>query len=229
MTWIHIIAGLLAICSGAIAMIAGKGSPLHRKSGTVFTISMLIMTGSAAIVSLFLRIDHVTGVAALFTAYLVVTSWLAVKRSVQQSYALLVGIALAAVVLGFYALSLWFNFLADPHSLITKNSPPQTLLVFGSISHNLRRVRLATHLRRADCRRAADCSSLVADVFCHAHRHRLIFHWPNASLPSDCAKSDITGSANLGYSGAAGVSNNPVLVSANLIETQASKNNLAIR
>jgi hypothetical protein len=24
--------------------------------------------------------------------------------------------------------------LADPHSLITKNSPPQTLLVFGSIS-----------------------------------------------------------------------------------------------
>lgn len=134
MTWIHIIAGLLAICSGAIAMIVGKGSPLHRKSGTVFTISMLIMTGSAAIVSLFLRIDHVTGVAALFTAYLVVTSWLVVKRSVQQSYALLVGMALAAVVLGFYALSLWFNFLADPHSLITKNSPPQTLLVFGSIS-----------------------------------------------------------------------------------------------
>jgi hypothetical protein len=134
MTWIHIIAGLVAILAGAMAMIAAKGSPLHRKSGTLFTISMLIMTGSAAIVSLFLRIDHVTGVAALFTAYLVCTSWLVVKRKVQDSYAVLAWFAFAAALLGIYALSLWFNFLEDPKTLITKNSPPQTLMVFGTIS-----------------------------------------------------------------------------------------------
>lgn len=134
MTWIHIIAGLVAILAGAMAMIAAKGSPLHRKSGTLFTISMLIMTGSAAIVSLFLRIDHVTGVAALFTAYLVCTSWLVIKRKVQDSYAVLAWFAFAAALLGIYALSLWFNFLEDPKTLITKNSPPQTLMVFGTIS-----------------------------------------------------------------------------------------------
>jgi hypothetical protein len=134
MTWIHIIAGLVAILAGAMAMIAAKGSPLHRKSGTLFTISMLIMTGSAAIVSLFLRIDHVTGVAALFTAYLVCTSWLVIKRKVQDSYALLAWFAFTAALLGIYALSLWFNFLEDPKTLITKNSPPQTLMVFGTIS-----------------------------------------------------------------------------------------------
>jgi hypothetical protein len=33
-----------------------------------------------------------------------------------------------------YALNLWFNFIDDPKSLITKNSPPQTLMVFGAIS-----------------------------------------------------------------------------------------------
>lgn len=134
MTWIHIIAGLVAILAGAIAMIAAKGSPLHRKSGTLFTLAMLIMTGSAAIVSLFLRIDHVTGVVALVTAYLVCTSWLVVKRKVQDSYTVLAGFAFAAAILGVYALSLWFNFLEDPKNLITRNSPPQTLLVFGVIS-----------------------------------------------------------------------------------------------
>jgi uncharacterized membrane protein len=134
MTWIHIIAGLVAIFAGAMAMIAAKGSPLHRKSGTLFTLSMLVMTGSAAIVSLFLRTDHVTGVVALFTAYLVCTSWLTVKRSVQASYWLLAGFALAAALLGIYSLGLWFDFLDDPTTLITRNSPPQTLMVFGVIS-----------------------------------------------------------------------------------------------
>jgi hypothetical protein len=134
MTWIHIIAGLVAILAGAMAMIAAKGSPLHRKAGTLFTISMLIMTGSAAIVSFFLRTDHVTGVVALVTAYLVGTSWLVVKRKVEDSYRLLAGLALAAVIVGVYSLSLWFNFVEDPKTLITKNSPPQALVFFGIVS-----------------------------------------------------------------------------------------------
>lgn len=134
MKWIHIIAGLVAIASGFIALYAAKGSPLHRKSGTMFTLSMLCMTISAALISLFLRTDHVTGVAALFTAYLVCTSWLVVKRTVQESRAVLEALALAAAILGTYSLNLWFDFLTAPKSLITKNSPPQVLLVFGSIS-----------------------------------------------------------------------------------------------
>ena len=134
MTWIHIIAGLVAILAGAMAMIAAKGSPLHRKAGTLFTISMLIMTGSAAIVSFFLRTDHVTGVVALVTTYLVGTSWLVVKRKVEDSYRLLAGLALAAAIVGLYSLSLWFNFVEDPNTLITKNSPPQALVFFGVVS-----------------------------------------------------------------------------------------------
>ena len=134
MTWIHIIAGLVAILAGAMAMIAAKGSPLHRKAGNLFTISMLIMTGSAAIVSFFLRTDHVTGVVALVTAYLVGTSWLVVKRKVEDNAQLLAGLALAAAIVGVYSLHLWFNFLQDPATLITRNSPPQALVFFGVVS-----------------------------------------------------------------------------------------------
>lgn len=134
MTWIHIIAGLVAILAGAMAMISAKGSPLHRNAGNIFTISMLIMTGSAALVSFFLRTDHVTGVVALITAYLVGTSWLAVKVKVGDSERLLAGLAVVAVMVGVYSLHLWFNFMADPKTLITRNSPPQTLLFFGVVS-----------------------------------------------------------------------------------------------
>ncbi|MFZ6874083.1 hypothetical protein ACO0LF_18655 [Undibacterium sp. Di27W] len=134
MKWIHIIAGLLAIASGAIALYATKGSPLHRKSGTMFTIAMLFMTSSAAIISLFLRTDHVNGVVALFTAYLVCTAWLVTKRTVQENRVLLRGLAIYALLLGAYALSLWFNFLADPKTLVTRSGPPQALLVFGILS-----------------------------------------------------------------------------------------------
>lgn len=134
MKWIHIIAGLLAIMSGALAMYAAKGSTLHRKAGKVFSLSMLTMTTSAAIVSFFLRTDHVTGVVAIFTAYLVCTSWLSTKRTVQESRTMLEGLALAIAFLGVYSLNLWFDFLVDSTTLITKNSPPQTLLVFGALS-----------------------------------------------------------------------------------------------
>lgn len=134
MTWIHILAGLVAIVAGALAMIATKGSPLHRKAGNLFTLSMLVMTGSAAIVSFFLRTDHVTGVVAVVTAYLVATAWLVVKRKVGESYLLLAGLALVAATVGVHALLLWANYQQDPASLITRNSPPEALVFFGVVS-----------------------------------------------------------------------------------------------
>lgn len=55
--------------AGAVAMMATTGAPPHRKAGNLFTVSMLVMTGSAAIVSFFLRTDQVTGVVAVVTDY----------------------------------------------------------------------------------------------------------------------------------------------------------------
>src|SRR5258706_5374571 len=48
MTLVHIIAGLLAILTGAVALSAPKGGTLHRKSGIVFVCAMLVMSSLGA-------------------------------------------------------------------------------------------------------------------------------------------------------------------------------------
>ena len=42
-TYIHIILGTIAVLSGAAALIASKGSNVHRLAGNFFFISMIIM------------------------------------------------------------------------------------------------------------------------------------------------------------------------------------------
>src|SRR5579864_7179045 len=52
---LHIGGGTLGLLSGAIALSVRKGSPLHRVSGTVFFVSMLIMGAMAAYLAYFER------------------------------------------------------------------------------------------------------------------------------------------------------------------------------
>ena len=46
---VHIVAGLIAIVSGYIAIFALKGAKLHRKSGIIFDYSMLILALTCAV------------------------------------------------------------------------------------------------------------------------------------------------------------------------------------
>lgn len=55
MRWVHIAAGLVAIGSGFVALFVLKGGRLHRQAGRVFVASMMVLTGSAAIIAAFLR------------------------------------------------------------------------------------------------------------------------------------------------------------------------------
>ena len=52
---IHILAASLALVSGAVAMFARKGGTLHRQSGIVFVVAMLVMASSAVLIAAFLR------------------------------------------------------------------------------------------------------------------------------------------------------------------------------
>jgi hypothetical protein len=81
---IHIVAGLIGISSGAVALIALKGASLHRLSGTIFVYSMLVMSAAGAL----LAFAHQPGgpgnvVAGTLTFYLVVTALLTVRRPSQ--------------------------------------------------------------------------------------------------------------------------------------------------
>jgi uncharacterized membrane protein len=80
---LHIGGGVVGILSGATALLAPKGSPLHRAAGHLFFVSMLIMSGIGTIVSPFLPQWSNVG-PGVFTFYLVATAWMTVRRPEGQ-------------------------------------------------------------------------------------------------------------------------------------------------
>jgi uncharacterized membrane protein len=77
---VHIWAALAGILFGWAALYSRKGSRLHRLSGTVFFISMLGMSSSAAYVAAFVKPDMTNVVMGVFVFYLVATAWLTIRR-----------------------------------------------------------------------------------------------------------------------------------------------------
>lgn len=132
MKWIHIIAGLLSLASGAVALYAAKGSPLHRRSGLVFVIAMMVMTSSAVLIAAFLSPNRVNVVAGTLTFYLVCTSMLTVRRPVEDARGLIAGFMILAFAASMYAFSLGFEGLNNGTGRIDK-VPPQPLFMFGIV------------------------------------------------------------------------------------------------
>lgn len=104
---LHIFAGGLGILAGFAAMSFAKGSPRHRAAGNVYTVSMLVMCGSAFIVAAFIRPANLNLLAATLTFYLVASSWLTMRgkpeRPQRLDYASMAIGALAAVLGAVFA------------------------------------------------------------------------------------------------------------------------------
>ena len=79
LTWIHIAGGSVAILAGALAIAARKGGRVHAGAGTWFTISMLVLGVTAAILAQ-LKDEPTLGIGGLLTCYFVATSWVAARR-----------------------------------------------------------------------------------------------------------------------------------------------------
>lgn len=108
-TFIHVGAGIAALLSGAAAMTFRKGSLPHRRSGTAFFVSMLIMSALGAYLA-FIKPDLGTSIMGALTFYLVATAWMTVIRREGEFgrfevVAMLVacGIALTALASGLEA------------------------------------------------------------------------------------------------------------------------------
>jgi len=130
---IHIIAGLLALVAGAVALYATKGSPLHRRSGWMFAVAMATMTTTAAVIAQFFSPNRVNVVAAALTFYLVATGVLAVRRTVPQMRALATAFMLVAVAVGAHALALGVEAVSSTtHRADGIPAPP--LFMFGSVA-----------------------------------------------------------------------------------------------
>ena len=128
---IHIVAGLLAITAGAVALTAAKGAAVHRRSGMVFVIAMIAMTSSAVVMAMFFHPNRVNVVAGLLTFYLVCTGLLTVRRPVDDARRWLGALMLLALGVGIYALSLGLEARNAGGRVDSIPAPP--LFLFGVV------------------------------------------------------------------------------------------------
>jgi peptidoglycan/LPS O-acetylase OafA/YrhL len=101
---IHTPAGTVAIISALTALFSKKGTPIHRKAGTCFTISMLIMLVSGSVAAMLKEsLDEIF--LGGMVIYSVFTAWLTVYHKKGET-GLLETIALAWIV--FIAIAAYF-------------------------------------------------------------------------------------------------------------------------
>jgi uncharacterized membrane protein len=106
---LHITGAAVGILSGATALLARKGSTLHRRAGNWFFVSMLTMSAIGSGVAPFLP-DRISTLAAVLTFYLVATAWATVRLRCGSvglfeigSAVVALSIAAAGVTLGLQA------------------------------------------------------------------------------------------------------------------------------
>ena len=102
--WIHIAGGCLAILSGAVAVAARKGGPLHARAGTWFFASMLVLGVTAAMLEPF-RSPPGSPIGGILVCYFVATSWVAARR--RDGTTGRFEILACAAALGMAALMAW--------------------------------------------------------------------------------------------------------------------------
>ena len=132
MKYLHVLAGLIALVSGAIALYALKGGRLHRRSGMVFAWSMLFMAGSGAILAA-IKVERLNFMAGLLTCYLVLTGVLTVRRPAVGARALDIGAMVVAFIGGIAAIRLGIVVANSPTGLID-GVPAFPAFMFGTFA-----------------------------------------------------------------------------------------------
>ncbi len=105
----HLLAGSLAVCAGSSAFILPKGARLHRFSGRLFAVSMLLLCASGIYLSLTRSIVF-TLFLIILALHAVLSGWAAASRSQhwprhteRAGLVLISGNALAAALGGYAA------------------------------------------------------------------------------------------------------------------------------
>lgn len=107
---IHILAGLIGIASGAVALYSAKGMKLHRKGGMIFVYAMLVVAITGTVMGLLIS-EMAAVIPGMLTFYLVLTSLLTVRRPIVGKFswidigAMLIGLTtgIVSVIYGFVA------------------------------------------------------------------------------------------------------------------------------
>jgi hypothetical protein len=102
---IHIIGGFVAVLAGFTALFARKGARLHRKSGAIFVVAMLIMAAGGAYAA-YVKSQTFNVFAGSITFYLVATGALTVQRKEKETGKADYAFLLIALATGITSLSM---------------------------------------------------------------------------------------------------------------------------
>ena len=142
----HISGGTVGLISGAVALLARKGGKLHRLSGNIFFVSMLVMTGIGAIVAPFIP-DRVSSVAGFMSFYLIFSGWLTVERRRDGIGALeIIGCVWAISGAAAAMFLSWLAAQTPEHTL--DGAPQQAFYIFVTVSAIAALADLKVILRR---------------------------------------------------------------------------------
>jgi len=130
---VHIVAGGLAIILGAIALVAAKGGPLHRRSGRLFVYAMLTMGLGGSVLALRQSLTNANVIGGFMSAYLVVTALTTVRPVSAWTRRLNIAALIVAIALALTEIGLGFAALASPRRMIS-GVPFFMLFVFAALT-----------------------------------------------------------------------------------------------
>jgi hypothetical protein len=96
---LHICSGVLAVLSGAAAIVFPKGSPRHRQSGNVFVVSMLTLAATGVYLAIG-KSQPGNIMGGSLTFYLVATAWMIARQNGRETRLFDCGAFLFALALG---------------------------------------------------------------------------------------------------------------------------------
>jgi uncharacterized membrane protein len=126
---VHVLAGLLALVFGYVALAATKGAALHRKSGRLFVGAMLTMSLSGAVMSAVKTGGvSVNVIAGSLTFYFVATGLLSVRSRNAKSDRIDAAALLFVVTLAVFAFITGLD--------VSRSNPPLAapMFVFGVVA-----------------------------------------------------------------------------------------------
>jgi len=129
---LHTTTGAIALIAAIAALVACKGGKLHRHSGRVFMITMLLMAGSGALIALSIGVT-LSVIGGVVTIYLVFSGWLTVNGSGNRpGYAEAAGL-LVAMLIGGLAMTSGLE-AANSESGLKQGFHPAQYYMFGILA-----------------------------------------------------------------------------------------------
>jgi uncharacterized membrane protein len=131
---VHILAGSIGLLSGYVALFAGKGETLHRKSGRIFVYAMITMSLVGGLIAL-VRSKAPEGnvPVAFLTTYLVITALTTVRPRTGGSRRLDISLLLMASAITLTFFTFGGLAIASPTGRL-HGFPAPPFFIFGSIA-----------------------------------------------------------------------------------------------